>query len=84
MGDGRVRILDFPKRKTSEEYIKRVIDRAAQQNLTEVVIIGIMDDGELYMGSTIEDEYALVGLVEKYKHEVLAGGFGPDLEKQND
>ena len=65
-------VTDFPGITRLPSDPARVIDHAAQANLTSVVVIGFTADGDEYFRSSDADGGAVLWHLERAKHKLIA------------
>ena len=53
--------------------VSRVLDGA--QDLAEVLVLGITDEGELYAAASLSETGTLLFLLESFKHALLSGKY---------
>lgn len=71
---GEVQVLKTNTR--CELTPERVLSSAAEAGLSSVLVLGWDKNGELYAAGSAGDDANTLLLVEKFKHELLSGGFG--------
>lgn len=50
---------------------EQVLERAASANLAGVIVLGVTDDGAMFVETSIDDGPDALWLLEKYKHRIL-------------
>ena len=50
---------------------EQVLERAASANLAGVIVLGVTDDGTMFVETSIDDGPDAVWLIEKYKHRIF-------------
>lgn len=58
-----------------------VIEAAIGCNIDKVLVLGVKPDGELFASASTAQVDSIVGLMERFKHGLYAGDFGPEQYK---
>lgn len=71
VGDSMENVVDFPGITTLDHPPERILQKAAEAGLTDVVILGYDKDGEEWFASSVSNGAEVLWLLERLKLELL-------------
>ena len=66
-------VADIPT--TLDLPTERILQAAIDANLDRVLVLGFTKEGDMYAAASFADAAVMVYLMERFKHELLAGDY---------